>query len=103
MKTSDPFNIHRRLFRNITSLGLILAGSLLSACTVASEDSKLPPVPIPVPLTTSASILETNTLIARVDGTLDIPGELYVEYWAPGIDRLRTPVFHPKGRTSLFI
>mgnify|MGYP001309941051 FL=1 len=85
------------LFRNITSLGLILIGSLLSACTFASEDSKLPPIPIPVPLTTSASILETNSLIARVEGTLDIPGQLYVEYWAPGIDRLRTPVFSSEG------
>ena len=50
-----------------------------------------------MPLTALASIVETNSLIARVAGTLDTAGQVYVEYWAPGIDRLRTPAVSSDG------
>ena len=67
------------------------------ACGIASEAPTPTPAPLPTPLTASAAIVEANSLIARVEGTLDIPGQVYVEYWASGIDRLRTPAASSSG------
>ena len=97
MRAPSPVHGRSALFRGIACLALSLTAALAAACGLASEEPTPTPVPAPVPLTALASIVETNSLIARVAGTLDTAGQVYVEYWAPGIDRLRTPAVSSDG------
>ena len=55
-------------------------------------------VTTPTPLTASASILPDNSLIALVEGVVDIPGEVYVEYQSlAGGDRFQTQAVSSNG------
>ncbi len=63
--------------RLIVLLALIVVG--VSAANCGGPE----PGP-PTPLTASASILENNRLIAAIEGNLDKPGEVYVEYGREG-------------------
>lgn len=56
-------------------LAMIVLGVAIASC----GDSEPP-----TPLTASASILESNSLIAAIEGSLDKPGEVYVEYGREG-------------------
>ncbi len=74
----------------------LLALAVLSAVLGASC-ALFSPEPIPRPLTASASLIDGNALIARISGELEFPGHVYVEYWAEGIERLRSPDFASDG------
>ena len=70
-----------------------------------SSPTALPIVPfkpLPTPLTAEPSLLENNNLIARVEGTLARPGNVYLEYWGEDGVRFRSkPV--PSRETSYLV
>ena len=80
---------------------LILVTTVLSivpaACGPSTSEPTPTPVPPPVPLTADASILETNSLIARIAGKTDAPGQVFVEYWDHETNRLRTRTVSSDG------
>ncbi|MCX8214900.1 MAG: hypothetical protein OTJ97_10425, partial [SAR202 cluster bacterium] len=55
------------------------------------------PEPAPGVVSASATLSEDNSLIARVEGVLDGSGQVYVEYWADGVGRLRTKTYDSVG------
>ncbi len=54
-------------------------------------------VPPASPLSANSSILSGNALIARIAGTLDRPGDVYVEYWNDGHGRFRSRTVRSQG------
>ena len=48
------------------------------------------PEPPPSPMTSTAYISEDNSLIAVIEGELDRPGQVYVEYWNEEAGRFRS-------------
>ena len=46
--------------------------------------------PPPNPLAATAAILDNNSLIARIEGSVDRAGTVYVEYWSPEAGRFRS-------------
>jgi len=75
----------------------ILGIVLFPSCGVIRSGLAPTQVPPPTPLSAAAYLLEGNSLIALVEGSLDRPGHVYVEYWAEGIDRLRSRVEQSTG------
>ena len=55
------------------------------------------PIPLPVALSADSSILDGNSLIARIEGTLDSAGHVYVEYWSDGVGRFRSRTVSSDG------
>ncbi len=75
------------------SLFLAIVGAILfSSCGVITSGPAPTQEPPPTPLSAAAYLLEGNSVIALVEGSLDRPGDVYVEYWATGVDRLRSRV-----------
>lgn len=70
-----------------------------SSGTTATEVplSTSTPEPAPGVVSASATLSEGNSLIARVEGVLDGYGQVYVEYWADGVGRLRTKTYDSVG------
>ena len=60
------------------------------------------PEPAPGVVSASATLSEDNSLIARVEGVLDGSGQVYVEYWADDMGRLRTKT-HDSDGTSFTV
>lgn len=57
---------------------------------------------IPTPLSANATILPTNSLIAQIDGTMGLPGDVYVEYHeAAGGDTFRSQAEASSGTDYL--
>ena len=54
-------------------------------------------VPPPTPLTARAKILEDNSLIALIEGTVDAQGHVYAEYWADDVGRVRSKAVPTEG------
>ena len=76
-------------------MACVIALAVLAACVTAPAPTPTPePTPTPPPaarpISADAALLDDNALIARVGGELDMPGQVYVEYWADGVDRLRS-------------
>ena len=65
-------------------------GSATTSSTAGNE-------PPPKPLTAYASILDSNSLIARIVGKLDTPGDVYVEYWNDEAGRFRSKTVASDG------
>ena len=81
---------------------VVLASALVAfGCneTLPAKAPAAPTLPGPAskPLSASASIRDDNSLIARITGTVDRPGHLYVEYWADGVGRLRSRTMPSDG------
>ena len=55
------------------------------------------PGPPPTVLSAEASITDGNSLIARVQGSLDTPGHVFVEYWSDGVGRFRSRTIRSEG------
>ena len=83
--------------RFIISAATLLTALLLAACGNAPAAPTPTLVPPPDVLSAQASILETNSLIARVEGALDSAGHVYVEYWSDGVGRLRSRTVQSEG------
>ena len=86
--------VARRALLTLATTVLAIAYTACSSSTTQPTPTTVPP---PVPLTASASILESNSLIALVEGTLDAPGQVYVEYWDRETNRLRTQAVASAG------
>ena len=54
-------------------------------------------MPAPKPLSANASVLRSNSLIARIVGALDLPGRIYVEYWSESRRRFRSRTVDSDG------
>ena len=89
---------------SVGPLVLLVALSLLAvACASTEVESTVTPASAPVPLTAVASVYETNTLVAHIEGTLDGEGSAYIEYWAPGVERLRSAPVASNGASYSLI
>lgn len=76
---------------------IALSAAMPAACGQLGPKSTPTPEPLPVPISASASLIGDNALVARVTGELDLPGRVYVEYWAEGAERLRSRSFESSG------
>lgn len=90
----------------VVTLALVIALYIGACGALSSEPTPTPsatptatptPAPPPAPLSASAYILESNSLIARIEGALGEPGLVYVEYWARGAARLRSRTERSQG------
>ena len=90
--TTDSPPIGKGL-RARTLLLLALSAVMAAACGQLFPEPTPTPELLPVPLTAAASMVGGNALIARVSGELEFPGRVYVEYWAEGVQRLRSRSF----------
>jgi hypothetical protein len=74
------------------------AASPTSAATATAVPSPTStPEPAPGVVSATATLSDDNALIASVEGVLDKPGQVYVEYWADGVGRLRTRTHESTG------
>ncbi len=84
----------------LAALAYLLALLAIAGCAIVAPPTPTPtPEPPPLPLSATASILDDNALIARIEGALDKPGSVYVEYWAEGAPRLRSRVERSDGES----
>ena len=76
---------------------VVLVVLTATACGALTSSPTPTPLPPPTPLSASVSALDSNSLIVLIEGTLDKPGHVFVEYWSARTGRFRSKPFSSTG------